>query len=91
MWGFGDDVIVCAAELCAGKSYPSSAVNRLLSEWKSRGVRTVEDAKRVGAGVAAPADKAAVNSSRNFKERTYTAEELKAVMTSMDDLDENDV
>lgn len=91
VWGFGDDVIVCAAELCAGKSYPSSAVNRLLSEWKSRGVRTVEDAKRVGAGVAATADKAAVNSSRNFKERTYTAEELKAVMTSMDDLDENDV
>lgn len=90
-WGFDDDVILFAAELSAGKSYPVSAINRLLSEWKAKGVHTLDDAKRAGDSPVASGGKAATNSSRNFKERTYTAEELKAVMTSMDDLDENDV
>lgn len=89
VWGFGDDVIEYAAELSSGRSYPISAVNRLLSEWRAKGVRTLEDAKRIGD--PAPAGAAKPDLSRNFKERTYTAEELKSVMTGMDELDENDV
>lgn len=86
-WGFDDDVILYAAELSASRSYPVSAVNRLLSDWKNAGVATLDAAKKRGAAVAS----SAANSSKNFKERTYTDAELKSVMVSMDELDDIDL
>ena len=90
-WGFGDDVILYAAELCAGKSYPSSAINRLLSEWKSKGVKTLDAAKKAGAAVGEQSAAPAKNSSKNFDERTYTDEQLKSVMMSIDDIEDDDL
>lgn len=89
-WGFSDDVILYAAELSAGKSYPTSAVNRLLSEWKARGVRTLDDAKRVGTASASVAA-ARPSSSKNFEERSYTDDEIKSVMVNIDDLEDKDL
>lgn len=57
--------------------------------WERGGIE--EEKRHTGIPPRAPTDKTRVNSSRNFKERTYSAEELKSVMTRMDDLDENDV
>lgn len=57
--------------------------------WERGGIE--EEKRHTGIPPRAPTDKTKVNSSRNFKERTYSAEELKSVMTRMDDLDENDV
>lgn len=62
------------------------------AEALNRERRGIEEEKRhTGIPPRTPTDKTRVNSSRNFKERTYSAEELKSVMTRMDDLDENDV
>lgn len=83
-WGFDDDVILLAAEMCAGKPYPTSAVNRLLSEWKSKGVKTIEAARKQGAAVSSP-------ESKNFAERTYTDDQLQAVFTSIDSIKDTDL
>ena len=90
VWGFPDEVILIAAELSAGRSYPTSAVNRLLSEWKAQGVRTPEDARRAA---AQPSDKqpARPSSAKNFEERSYTDEQIRSVMVNIDDLEDDDL
>jgi len=85
-WGFADDVILYAAELSAGRSYPVSAINRLLSEWKAQGVSSLEDAKRVG-NTPSPRP----SSSKNFEERDYTDEQIKSVMINIDDLEDDEL
>lgn len=90
VWGFTDDIIMYAAELCAGRSYPTSAVNRLLSEWKAQGVRTTDDAKRAGTQSAAQ-DRPRASSSKNFEERDYTDEQIRSVMVNIDELEDDDL
>ena len=74
-------------DACAGKAYPTSAVNRLLSEWKSKNVTSVEEAKRL---LSAPSP-SSHGTAKNFTERTYTDEQLQAVMTNIDNLGDIDV
>ena len=90
VWGFADEVIVYAAELCGGRSYPASAINRLLSDWKAQGVRTLEDAKRAGAG-APQTSTSRPSSSKNFEERDYTDEQIRSVMVNIDELEDDDL
>ena len=89
-WGFSDDVILYAAELSAGRSFPASAVNRLLSEWKSQGVHTVEDAKHAAQEHSDRAPRRP-SSSKNFDERNYTDDEIRSAMVSIDDLEDEDL
>lgn len=89
-WGFSDDVILYAAELSAGRSFPASAVNRLLSEWKSQGVHTVEDAKHAAQEHSDRAPQRP-SSSKNFDERNYTDDEIRSAMVSIDDLEDEDL
>ena len=90
VWGFPDEVILIAAELSAGRSYPTSAVNRLLAEWKAQGVRTPEDARPAA---AQPSDRqpARPSSPQNFEERSYTDEQIRSVMVNIDDLEDDDL
>ena len=89
-WGFSDDVILYAAELSAGRSFPASAVNRLLSEWKSQEVHTVEDARRAAQEHSDRAPRRP-SSSKNFDERNYTDDEIRSAMVSIDDLEDEDL
>ena len=83
-------MIVYAAELCGGRSYPASASNRLLSDWKAQGIRTLEDAKRVGASVPQTST-SRPSSSKNFEERDYTDEQIRSVMVNIDELEDDDL
>ena len=85
-WLFDDSVIIYAAEQAAGRTYPIPYVNQILSIFKSEGVKTVEDAKKV-ALPSATSQKAA----RDYDERTYSNEELKSVITSIDGLNVEDI
>lgn len=90
VWGFDDEVILLAAEMSAGNPYPSSAINRLLSDWKAAGVRTVADAKKRGAAVPATGGDAP-NTSKNFEERDYTPDQFKAALTGIEGLKDVDL
>lgn len=89
VWGFDDDIILYAAELAAGKPYPLSAISRILSDWKAAGVRTLAEARKRGAEAQTGDGK--LNTSKNFDEREYTAEQFKAVITSIESLKDTDL
>ena len=76
--------------MSAGNPYPSSAINRLLSDWKAAGVRTVADAKKRGASVPATGGDAP-NTSKNFEERDYTPDQFKAALTGIEGLKDVDL
>ncbi len=80
VWGFDDSVILYAAEMSVGKTYPTPYINQLLSGYKSKGVTTVEDAKKISPVIPEQTRKA------NFEERSYTKEELQSIVTSIDSL-----
>lgn len=84
-WGFDDDVILYAAELAAGKTYATPYINQLLSSYKAKGINTVEQAKKL------PAPTANVNHVSDHKERVYTADELRSVVTSIGSLSDSDL
>jgi len=85
VWLFDDSVILYAAEQAANRTYPLPYVNQILSAFKSEGVKTVEDARKV----ALPSTNQA-NKSHDYDERTYSQEELRSVITSIDGLNVND-
>lgn len=89
VWGFDDDIILYAAELAAGKPYPLSAISRILSDWKAASVRTLAEARKRGAEAQTGDGK--LNTSKNFDEREYTAEQFKAVITSIESLKDTDL
>ncbi|MBO4554337.1 MAG: DnaD domain protein [Clostridia bacterium] len=84
-WLFDDSVIIYAAEQAANRSYPLPYINQILSIFKSAGVKTVEDAKKVALPSASTQKQ-----SRDFDEREYSEDELRAVITSIDGLNVND-
>ena len=44
-WNFSEEMILEAARLAAGKSSPTAYINGVLSNWKNKGVYSVESAK----------------------------------------------
>ena len=48
VWGFGDDVLLSAAELSVGKPYPMTYMNQVLSSWKNGDAMTLDKAKSMG-------------------------------------------
>ncbi|HWI62008.1 MAG TPA: DnaD domain protein [Symbiobacteriaceae bacterium] len=77
-WGFGTDVIMKACDLAAGSHNPLQYVNKVLENWRDRGVRTVADTEQLEAehkrrsvaagsdpGRAAKAPKSAPNRNSN--------------------------
>ncbi len=89
VWGFEDDVIKYAAELAFGKSYPLSYVNKLLSEWRNKGIKSAEDAKR--AGIDTPSAAKTQSVAGDFMQHNYTKEEVQSVITSIDQLENLDI
>lgn len=49
-WNFTEEMILEAAKLSAGKSSPVAYINGILSNWKSNGVYTPEEAQTSGRG-----------------------------------------
>ena len=86
VWLFDDSVILYAAEQAAGRTYPLPYVNQLLSIFKAENVKTVEDAKKVPIPSASN-----TKQTRDYDERTYSNEELKSVITSIDGLNVDDI
>jgi DnaD/phage-associated family protein len=81
-WGFDDSVILYAAELAVGKTFPMPFMNQLLSGWKNAGVTTVEDAKKASNVKKHP---------ETYTERSYSDDELKSLFGDIENFDNLDV
>lgn len=82
-WGFDDALIKYAAAQAAGRTYPTPYINQLLSSYRKNGITTVEQAQRFTPAKPAP--------QPNFEQRTYSDEELRSIITSIENLSEDDI
>jgi|GEM_PF-1995571 len=48
-WGFGNEVIMKACDLAAGSNNPLQYANKVLENWREKGVKTVADTEQVEA------------------------------------------
>lgn len=80
VWGFDDELILYAAEQAVGKTYPTPYINQLLSGYKSKGISTVDEAKRMPVNTVVANNKPRVT---DHTEKVYTPEELHSIVTSI--------
>ena len=80
-WGFSSDMIKEACRVSSGKLRPLVYMNAILSDWKTQGIFTKEN-------IPQSQNTATVCQKTNHfaNERTYTKEELDALIDSVDDI-----
>ena len=88
VWGFGDDVILYAAELAVGKPYPMTYMNQLLSSWKNGDAMTLEKAKSMGVKIA---DNKGTTHKENYIERQYTDDEIQSIFGDIENFENLDI
>ena len=74
-WGFSDEMISEAAKFAAGKSNPVVYINSVLSTWKSQGILSPDKI---------PSKKEIRSGAKTANDRTYTKEELDALIQDAD-------
>ena len=74
-WGFSDEMIVEAAKFAIGKSNPIAYINSVLSSWKSQHILSADKI---------PSKKEAATGGRTANDRTYSKEELDALIQDAD-------
>ena len=77
-WGFADDVILYAAELSANKSNAMQYLNKVLSNWNSQGVKTIDKAKQT---------KVESGENSNFIHNEYSKEQIKSLISNLDEVE----
>ncbi len=82
-WGFSAEMIKEACVFGKDKIRPLVYINALLSDWKSKGIFTKDKIPQSQASASA---KAASSTFHFANERTYTKEELDALLDSVDDI-----
>ena len=84
-WKLGDDLILYGASISKDKAQPMQYLNKILSDWKEKGVDSVDKAKEQEKQITTNQSKPQ-KSSIAIKQREYTKEELDAVFnTNLDD------
>lgn len=79
-WGFGDEIILYVASLSASANNPTAYMNRILADFKTKNIFTVEDAKKQSVNKPQKVKK-------DFNQREYTKEELGALFDNLDDVE----
>lgn len=85
-WGMPQDVILLVAEKSAGTTSPTAYINRVLSDYKQKGITTVEQAQSYQPQQPTQtAQKTAIIGQRDIERREYTDQQLNAMFTALDD------
>ena len=90
-WCMNSELILYAAELASKKSTPFAEMKWMLSDWHERGIVSVsaarEETERSNAAhpAAAASKGKPVNRALNYKQRQYSAEELRALGVDLGD------
>jgi len=80
VWGFANDVILYVASLANGANNPMAYINKVLAEFKSKGIDTIDKATQ-------QKPKADKKAEPKYKEREYTKEELNALFDNLDTIE----
>lgn len=93
-WQIPMDLINFATERSVGTSSPIAYINRLLSDYKTRGITTVEQAK---AALMTQSDRSTTSTTTNnrvivgrveIERHEYTDEQLESLFATLDDVEE---
>ena len=77
-WGFTIDVILYACELSKDKANAMNYLNKILSNWNSQGVKTLDKAKQTK--IDQPAE-------HNFIHNAYTKEQISSLISNLDEVE----
>ena len=77
-WGFVDEVILYAANLARDKSNAMQYLNKILSNWNSQGIKTLDKAKDV---------KVETQESSAFIHNQYSKEQIKSLISNLDEVE----
>ena len=81
-WEFTHDVILHAATLARTATQPMAYINKILADWKSKGLKTLEQCKSASAPSFAPATQNAP-----LHTHTYTAQQLNALIDDINEVE----
>lgn len=77
-WGFNDELILYACSLCVNKVNPLQYLNKILSNWNSSGVKTLDKAKQTKVEEEKPV---------NFIHNNYTKEQISSLISNLDEVE----
>ena len=80
-WKLSDDLIMYGATLSKDKAQPMQYLNKILSDWKDKGVESVEEAKEVSEQTTKTTNK---NNTAIIHQREYTKEEIGTIFRDID-------
>ncbi|MBO5954430.1 MAG: DnaD domain protein [Clostridia bacterium] len=75
-WGFADDIILYAANLSKDKSNAMQYLNKILSNWNTQGVKTLELAQK---------SKVETSENNSFIHNNYSKEQISSLITNLDE------
>ena len=76
-WGFGHDVILYAADLSSNKANAWQYLNRILSNWNTSGLKTLDQVK----------DMKPTDDQEVFIHNNYTKEQISSLITNLDEVE----
>ena len=77
-WQFEQDVILYAASLSKDKPNAMPYLNKILSNWKDKGIKSLDKAKET---------KIEVETEKNFIKNNYTTEQLSSLIQNLDEVE----
>ena len=77
-WGFADDVVLYGASLSKDKSNAMQYLNKILSNWNSQGVKTLDKAKNA---------KVETMDNASFIHNKYTKEQISSLIANLDEVE----
>ena len=81
-WRMPGELIDYALSLAKGKDSPMKYLSRTLSDWHSKGITSVDEAKKT-----TPLSTTFEKPKQNFTGRSYTREQMNALFQSIDDVE----
>ena len=82
-WNINDELLNHAVSLSKGKENPMKYLSRILSDWHSKGIKTIEEAKNT----SPLSNTMSKTKNENFSGRSYSSSELNALFQSIDEID----
>ncbi len=77
-WNFNDDIILYGASLSKDKSNALQYLNKILSNWNSQGIKTIDNAKNA---------KIETQETTAFIHNQYSKEQIKSLISNLDEVE----
>lgn len=85
-WQMPTELIYFATTYANGKPQPMKYMNKILSTWHTKNITNIEDAKKYE-DMSETTKQTQNKTQKDYKERSYTKEEISSLFTSLEEID----